>query len=70
MTVDTFTLKRLARFALTFREKNATLATLNDLEKEGFDKATVDDAVKAGVVVELYVTLTTGAVVKGYKKKD
>ncbi len=70
MKLDPFTLKRLARFAETFRDKKAQLATLKDFEAEGFEKAVVDQAVKDGFLVELYVTMTTGAVVKGYKKKD
>src|SRR5688572_29658389 len=53
---DVFTLKRLARFAQTFRESHAELATLKDFAAAGFDKAAVDRAVKDGLLVELYVT--------------
>jgi hypothetical protein len=70
LTADPFTLKRLVRFAESFRERTATLPTLKDFEADGFDKALVDGAVKKGLLAELYVTLTSGAVVKGYKKKS
>lgn len=70
MKLDGFTLKRLAKFAETHRGKTAQLPTLKDFEGAGFGKAVVDQAVKDGFLVELYVTMTSGAVVKGYKKKD
>lgn len=58
---------RLCREVLRHREVHATLPTLRDLEKAGFSKDIVDGAVKAGRLVELYVPMTTGALVKGYK---
>jgi hypothetical protein len=64
---DTFTLRRLARCVAEFREKKAQLPTLKDLEEQGFDVRTIDFAVRQKVVKELYVTLTTGAIVKAYK---
>ncbi len=70
MKLDPFTLRRLARFAQTFRDKNAQLPTLADFEAEGFEKSVVAQAVKEEFLLELYVNLTSGAVVKGYKKKD
>lgn len=70
MKLDPFTLRRLSKFAQTFREKKATLPTLKDFEESGFDKGVVAQAVKEEFLVELYVNLTSGAVVKGYKKKD
>ena len=66
---DPFTLKRLARFTDDFRRQHARLATLKDLESAGFEKAVVERAVRDELVEELYVTLTTGAVQKGYKSK-
>jgi hypothetical protein len=70
MTADPFTLRRLTRFAETFRATKALLPTLKDFEEAGFGKELVDQAVKKELLVELYVNLTSGAVVKGYKKKD
>jgi len=68
--LDTFTLRRLTRFAREFREKQATLPTVRDFDEAGFSKATVDAAVRAGKLTEIYVTLTSGAIVKGYKASD
>ncbi len=65
--LDPFTERRLVRFAKDFRTEKAQLPTLRDLEATGFSKRQIDSAVKKGALVELYVTLTTGAVVKGYK---
>lgn len=64
---DSFTTKRLVRFTGEFRARHARLPTLRDMEENGFAKELVDHAVKERRLVELYVTLTTGAVVKGYK---
>ena len=58
---------RLCREVLRHREAHATLPTLRDLEKAGFPKDVVLAAVKAGRLVELYVPMTNGAIVKGYK---
>ncbi len=67
---DTFTLRRLVKFACDFRERKGQYATLRDMEDNGFAKEVVDHAVKEKLVEELYVTLTTGAVVKGYKARS
>ena len=64
---DSFTMLRLCREVLRHREAHATLPTLRDLEAAGFAKETVAAAVKAGRLVELYVPLTNGSLVKGYK---
>lgn len=64
---DSFTLARLCREVLRHREVHATLPTLRDLEKAGFAKEVVEAAVEAGRLVELYVPMTNGALVKGYK---
>ena len=57
----------MVRFAEDFRNRQGQLATLADFEKNGFPKIWVETAVKKKLLAELYVTLTTGAVVKGYK---
>jgi hypothetical protein len=64
---DPFTLHRLCREAKRHRDAHATLPTLRDFEALGFPKDVVDAAVKAGHLVELYVPMTNGALVKGYK---
>ncbi len=55
MKLDPFTLRRLSRFAETFRQKKATLPTLKDFEEGGFEKAVVEQAVKEAFLEELYV---------------
>jgi hypothetical protein len=64
--VDPFTLKRMARFVEEFR-KSGQLPTLKDFEAGGFARETIDTAVRAEQLVQLYVTLTNGTIVKGYK---
>jgi hypothetical protein len=64
---DPFTFHRLCRETKRYRDAHATLPTLRDLEALGFSKDVVDAAVKAGHLVELYVPMTNGALVKGYK---
>lgn len=65
--LDPFTERRLIRFARDFRAQKAELPTLKDLESAGFSKRQIELALRRNVLVELYVTLTSGAVVKGYK---
>ena len=67
--MDIFTLKRLQRRVRDFREEKGQLPTLQDLEAEGFDKGLVAQAVKKKLIEELYVTLTNGVIMKGYKAK-
>ena len=67
---DSFTIKRLVRFTSDFRDRLARLPTLRDMEENGFSKELVDHAVKEKLIVELYVTLTTGAIAKGYKTRE
>lgn len=67
--IDSFTAARLRRFVDQHRMRSAQLPTLRDLEEAGFPKATIESAVAGDVLVELYVTMTSGAVVKGYKVK-
>jgi hypothetical protein len=65
--IDPFTRKRLEKFITEFRDQSGILPTLEELAKAGFDKAKVDDAIHDKIVVEFYVTLTNGTIVKGYK---
>ena len=65
--MDDFTLQRLRRFVIDFRGRFAKLPTLADLESAGFGKSVVEAARKKKLIQELYVTLTNGAIVKGYK---
>jgi len=65
--LDPFTRRRLEKFVLGFRENQGQLPTLNDCEAAGFDKPTIDQAVKEKCLGEFYVTLTNGTIVKGYK---
>jgi hypothetical protein len=68
--IDPFTARRLERFITDFRTESGRLPTLAHLEDAGFPKATVQSALKAGLIEEFYVTLTSGSVVKGYKLAD
>ena len=66
---ETLLIHRLRRWASDFRKQKGTLPTLSDLEKGGFPKDLVAKAVKQGKLEELYVTMTSGAIAKGYKAK-
>lgn len=65
--LDPFSKKRLEKFIEDFRVAHGELPTLEDLAKNGFDKAKVDAAIHDEVIVEFYVTLTNGVIKKGYK---
>jgi hypothetical protein len=67
MRLDPFTRKRLERFVTEFRERTGILPTLKDFADGGFSRGQVDDAIHDEILVELYVTLTNGTIVKGYK---
>jgi hypothetical protein len=67
VAADLFTLRRLAKFVETYRSQHGQLPTLGDLEKGGYERSTVATAVKKKMIAELYVTLTSGAIVKGYQ---
>jgi hypothetical protein len=67
MSIDIFTRKRLVRFVADHRAKSGELPTFGDLEKAGFDRALVKDAVREKIIEEFYLTLTNGSVVKGFK---
>jgi hypothetical protein len=64
-----FSVKRLCKFTLVFREKNGKLPTLADLEHAGFTKKQVNEAVRTEWLEELYTNMTSGAVVKVYKAR-
>ncbi len=65
--MDAFTRKRLEKFVTAFRDDSGVLPTLADLAKAGFDQSKVDDAIHDKIIVEFYVTLTNGTILKGYK---
>jgi hypothetical protein len=64
---DPFTERRLLKFIEVFREREGTMPTLRDLEHAGFGREAVEAAVKNGKIEMLYVTLTSGTIVKGYR---
>ena len=63
-------MKRLQKYVREFRDREARLASAGDLDAAGFDASVVASAVKEGLIDELYSTLTTGAVVKGFKCRE
>ena len=65
--IDPFTERRLIRFIEEHRRKSGVLPTLQDFEAAGFPRAQIDQAVRLKVLEQLYVTLTSGTIVKGYK---
>jgi hypothetical protein len=67
---DLFTLRRLAKFVETFRHQVGQFPALKDLEEEGYSRSLVQSAVRKKLIKEWYVTLTSGAIVKGYKKVE
>jgi hypothetical protein len=70
MKLDPFTSKRIVKFAAEFRTRSGQLPTLQDFEKEGFEKKAVEAAEKAKLIEQFYVTLTNGTILKGYKVKS
>ena len=70
MSLDLFTRKRLVRFVEDHRAKSGELPTYGDLERAGFDRTLVKDAVRQKVIEEFYLTLTNGTVVKGFKSRE
>jgi len=67
--LDPFTVRRLWKFIEDFRQRQGQLPTLRDLETGGFDREVVELATREKVVDSLYVTLTNGAIVKGFKAR-
>jgi hypothetical protein len=64
---DPFTRRRVSAFVETFRARSGQLPSLRDFEEAGFARALVDSLVREKFLVQLYVTLTNGTVIKGYK---
>jgi hypothetical protein len=67
--IDPFTLRRIARFIDDFRSREGVLPTLKDFEANGFERTLIDSAVRDEKLELLYVALTNGTIVKGYKLK-
>lgn len=67
---DPFTLKRIERFIEKHRTASGQLPSLQDFETGGFARELIKEAERGGAIVEFYVTLTNGTVVKGYKIKS
>jgi hypothetical protein len=67
MKIDVFTAKRIVKFTREFRQTHGQLPTLKDYENNGIEKSLVDAAEAKKIIEKFYVTLTNGAVVKGYK---
>ena len=67
--MDAFSLKRLQKFVAEHREKTGQLATIKDIESAGFSNQDIAFAIKKQIIEEFYVTLTNGAIVKGFKPK-
>jgi hypothetical protein len=65
--LDPFTQRRLLKFISDFRSREGELPTLRDLEQYGFSKDAVDSAIKQRLIEMLYVTMTNGSIVKGFK---
>jgi hypothetical protein len=68
--LDPFTARRLSRFVEDHRAKSGQLPTYADFEKAGFARELVKEAERAKLIEELYVTLTNGTVVKGFRLSD
>lgn len=65
--MDALTRQRVRRFVSDFRTRTGQLPTLKDFAAAGFDKKAVERCVRDKVLQEMYVTLTNGVIVKGYK---
>lgn len=68
--MDTFTKTRIKKTISEHRKKHAQLPTLKDLEKYGFSKKEIETGIKEKWLEQLYINMTTGAVVKVFKVKD
>ena len=68
--IDPFTRKRIHHFIEMFREKTGQLPSLRDLTDNGFEKPLIQKAEKEKIIEMYYVTLTTGAVIKGYRARS
>ena len=68
-TPDPFTLKRIERCIEKHRTASGQLPTRQDFEAAGFQRDTIKEAERSGFIEELYVTLTNGTIMKGYKAR-
>lgn len=68
--IDPFSTRRLQKFVDDHRETTGQLPTLRDFAGAGFHERMIKQAVREKLLVELYVTLTNGTIVKGYKRKS
>lgn len=68
--LDSFTKNRIKKSISEHRKKHAQLPTLKDLERYGFSKKEIEIGIKEKWLEQLYVNLTTGAVVKVFRVKD
>ena len=67
--LDPFTARRLTRFVEEHRRSTGQLPTLQDFERNGLARETVDQAVREEILEQLYINLTQGPMVKGYTVK-
>lgn len=70
LSLDTFTKTRIKKIISEHRKRHAQLPTLKDLEKYGLSKKEIELGMKEKWLDQLYVNLTTGAVVKVFKVKE
>ena len=67
MSLDQITKRRILNFIRGFKTKTGELPTFRDLEEGRFGEDIVKQAVKDGLIEELFVTLTSGTIVKGFR---
>ena len=67
MSLDQITKRRILNFIREFKTKTGELPTFRDLEEARFSDEIVKQAVKDGLIEELFVTLTSGTIVKGFR---
>ena len=67
MGLDQFTGRRILKFITDFKIKTGELPTYQNLEENGFDTDTIKQAIKDELIEELFVTLTNGTIVKGFR---
>ena len=65
--LDAFSLRRLEKVVAGHRARTGELPTFRDLEAAGFAPELLKRAVRDGHLTELFVTLSNGSVVKGFK---
>jgi len=68
--VDTFTKNRIKKVISDHRKSYGQLPTLKDLKNQGFAKKEIEVGIKEMWLEQLYVNLTSGAVVKVIKVKE